>query len=184
MEAIQPTHGLGDPGKGCYTGAIPRRILMTNPQALPFSDAEQQQFERSALVCLLWCEKDLDTSEPLDTHHDVSDLHASALASLRDDFKQFLQDNANDLIEAKDTYGYTLDQAGHDFILSRNGHGAGFFDRGLEEIGDRLQKAAGDVGSTDAYVGDDGYIYLSGREEPQVPTPEQPPSSKPRGPRP
>jgi hypothetical protein len=39
-------------------------------------------------------------------------------------------------------------QAGHDFWLTRNGHGAGFWDRGLGEIGGMLTDAAkafGDV---------------------------------------
>ena len=36
------------------------------------------------------------------------------------------------------------EQIGHDFWLSRNGHGAGFFDRGLGEIGDKLQEISRD----------------------------------------
>lgn len=31
-------------------------------------------------------------------------------------------------------------QIGHDFWLTRNGHGAGFWDRGLGKIGDELTK--------------------------------------------
>ena len=49
-----------------------------------------------------------------------------------------------------DAFGYVLlsldygknwpsaEMAGHDFALTRNGHGAGFWDRGLGEIGDML----------------------------------------------
>lgn len=33
-------------------------------------------------------------------------------------------------------------QTGHDFILTANGHGAGFWDRGLGARGDRLTKAS------------------------------------------
>lgn len=51
--------------------------------------------------------------------------------------------------------------AGHDFFLSRNGHGAGFFDRGLGDLGDRLQKAAHKFGNSNPYVGDDGKIYVA-----------------------
>lgn len=42
-------------------------------------------------------------------------------------------------------------QAGHDFALSRNGHGAGFFDRGLGDKGTRLQDAARVYGESSAW---------------------------------
>lgn len=45
--------------------------------------------------------------------------------------------------------------AGHDFALSRNGHGAGFFDRGMGELGDRLQDAARVYGASDAWTTDE-----------------------------
>jgi hypothetical protein len=34
------------------------------------------------------------------------------------------------------------DSFGHDFYLTREGHGAGFWDRGLGELGDYLTKIA------------------------------------------
>ena len=37
--------------------------------------------------------------------------------------------------------------AGHDFALTRNGHGAGFWDRGLGKIGDMLTDACKPYGS-------------------------------------
>ena len=55
----------------------------------------------------------------------------------------------------------TDDQAGHDFWLTRNHHGSGFWDRDLpEEIGNSLTLAAHDCGTCDLYFGDDGRIYL------------------------
>lgn len=53
-------------------------------------------------------------------------------------------------------------QVGHDFCLTRNGHGAGFWDRGLGELGDRLTAACRPYGTQDGYVGDDGLLYLHG----------------------
>lgn len=38
--------------------------------------------------------------------------------------------------------GTPLDYLGHDIWLSAGGHGAGFWDRGLGELGDRLHEAA------------------------------------------
>lgn len=50
-------------------------------------------------------------------------------------------------------------QHGHDFALSRNGHGAGFFDRGYGPVGDVLQELAKSFGEFNLYKGDDGKIY-------------------------
>ena len=50
--------------------------------------------------------------------------------------------------------------AGHDFWLTRNGHGAGFWDRGLGDLGERLTALCKTYGEKDPYVGDDNKIYL------------------------
>ncbi len=53
-------------------------------------------------------------------------------------------------------------QCGHDFWLTRNRHGVGFWDRGLGKRGDALADIAHEFGETWVYVGDDGQVYLSG----------------------
>ena len=57
--------------------------------------------------------------------------------------------------------GASFGQTAHDFILTRNGHGAGFWDRGYGAPGDRLTAAAKAYGSLNAYVGDDEKVYFS-----------------------
>jgi hypothetical protein len=52
-------------------------------------------------------------------------------------------------------------QLGHDFYLTRNGHGAGFWDRGLGKLGDELTAMADPFGSYELYIGDDGKLYGS-----------------------
>jgi hypothetical protein len=53
-------------------------------------------------------------------------------------------------------------QAGHDFWLTRNGHGCGFWDGDWPEpAATRLTVAAEAYGEVDLYMGDDGKIYLS-----------------------
>ena len=44
--------------------------------------------------------------------------------------------------------------------LTRNRHGAGFWDRGHGDKGKRLTDAAHAYGSSDAYLGDDGLLYV------------------------
>lgn len=49
-------------------------------------------------------------------------------------------------------------QVGHDFWLTRNGHGTGFWDRGLGKVGEQLTQLAKQFGEFELYVDDDGYI--------------------------
>jgi hypothetical protein len=59
----------------------------------------------------------------------------------------------------------SADYAGHDFWLTRNGHGAGYWarygsgERELEAIGAKLSEAAHACGEKSLYAGDDGLIY-------------------------
>lgn len=55
---------------------------------------------------------------------------------------------------------YDEHQAGIDFWLTRNGHGAGFWDRDLGEIGDKLTAAAETYRELGVYLGDDEQVHL------------------------
>lgn len=59
---------------------------------------------------------------------------------------------------------YTPRRAGNDLWYTRNGHGTGFWDRGLGKVGDVLSEACGygtPFQAEDPYMGDDDRIYLS-----------------------
>ena len=51
-------------------------------------------------------------------------------------------------------------QHGTDFWLTRNGHGAGFWDRGYGDLGDKLTAFANKFGEVHVYKGDDGKAYV------------------------
>jgi hypothetical protein len=51
-------------------------------------------------------------------------------------------------------------QLGHDFWLTRNNHGAGFWDRGLGEIGEKLTEIAQSFKECHVEQGDDGFLYV------------------------
>ncbi|AXQ69062.1 hypothetical protein HOU02_gp147 [Caulobacter phage CcrBL9] len=53
---------------------------------------------------------------------------------------------------------YNASNAGHDFWLTRNGHGVGFWDRGLGEVGETLSEAARKVGEYSLALDDNGEI--------------------------
>jgi len=103
----------------------------------------------------LWSTTD-DEGTPLDASYDRDDIDPETLDAMRAEVVDFL-----DLIrrEKLDVSAITPEQFGHDFWLTRNGHGAGFWDRGLGELGDTLTKWAQSYGSVDLYVGDDEKIY-------------------------
>ena len=55
-----------------------------------------------------------------------------------------------------------IERAGHDFWLTRNGHGAGFWDGDWEEdIGAALTRLSGEFTEVWAYQGDGGLMYVS-----------------------
>lgn len=64
----------------------------------------------------------------------------------------FLEDNEDMLAYVSQTFGASWSQHGHDFALTRNGHGAGFWDRGYGVAGELLSDAARVYGDYDVYV--------------------------------
>jgi hypothetical protein len=117
-----------------------------------------QSFFHAYVMCALWSTNDnADDSggEPLDANYGSADITAESQAKMREDCDAFVAANAHDLASVDD------EQAGHDFWLTRNGHGAGFWDRGLGALGDRLTDAAHAFGECDLYVGDDGRLHVS-----------------------
>jgi hypothetical protein len=110
------------------------------------------------LAAALWSSNDED-DEPLDANYSIYDFADETLKKMREDVKKFITEND----EAIKASGMSDEQLGHDLWLTRNGHGAGFWDRGYdEEVGERLTDAARELGSTDLYVGDNGEIYAEG----------------------
>lgn len=120
------------------------------------------EFTRAYIEAALWSTND-DDGEPLDRNYCESDIDADALAKIVEDCRKFQADNAADLALAYDLYPVNEwsheAQAGHDFWLTRNGHGAGFWDRGIGEVGDRLSETSRKCSEIWLYVGDDGKIY-------------------------
>lgn len=112
------------------------------------------------VTAALWSSND-DSGEPLDANFSIDDIAAETLAQMLNDCEAFQRDNATDLALVPDTgreWGIDA-QNGHDFWLTRNGHGAGFWDRGYGELGERLTTAANACGNYDLYLGDDGRIH-------------------------
>lgn len=74
------------------------------------------------------------------------DFDAASKAQIIEDCAKFQAENAEGLAEALDNGsidGYDERAAGRDFWYTRNGHGVGFWDRGLGDPGERLSEACG-----------------------------------------
>lgn len=116
------------------------------------SAAEFEIFFAGYLATALWSSTD-EGGESLDALYSPDDLSEKTREKQRAECLDFVTANAADLTGIKPT------EAGHLFWLNRNGHGAGFWDRGLGERGDRLSDAAKVYGAVDLYLGDDGVIH-------------------------
>lgn len=130
------------------------------------------EFTAGYITCALWASSDnADDSggQPLDANYSEADIAPETLARMVADCAEFQADNAGTLATAygfaasarRTTAGmYKPANAGHDFWLTRNGHGAGFWDRDFGAAGDALAAAAKSYGTADLEVGDDKKIYL------------------------
>jgi hypothetical protein len=117
---------------------------------LKANKTSDEKFTAAYIETALWSSTD-DDGKPLDSGD--YELSEQAKKQLTEDAMDFYSHHGIDIDDPA--------QGGHDFWLTRNRHGAGFWDRGLGELGQELTKAAHAYGSCDLYVGDDGLIYAS-----------------------
>jgi len=139
-------------------------------------------FTRAYLECALWSstdESDEYGGEPLDKNYGVEDFAPESLQSAIEDCRDF-QESFGDLValgyggRGGDGEEFSAEaRAGHDFWLTRNHHGAGFWDgdwnismppdhegaRRCRTVGDYLTEMSHPYGSVDLYVGGDGLIH-------------------------
>ena len=99
-------------------------------------------------------EGDADGSIPGDAGY--ADIHQDSLTAIRKDCEAWQAAHADLLAQAYQRDGYGEAQAGHDYWLTRNGHGAGFWDRDALKaggLGDKL---------TDACLDDPVHVFFAG----------------------
>ena len=116
-------------------------------------------FERAYCECALWSSTD-DKDEPLNKNRDISDIPWHILIRMKRDCKIF------QATAAWEKYGNIGgdEQGGHDFWLTRNGHGAGFWDGdwqdedGNDLPGKELTVIAKLFGEFSLIINDDGSI--------------------------
>ena len=106
------------------------------------------------LIAALWSSTD-NEGEPLDKNFELCDLAPETIEQAEADCSKFLAANFADIPVER------YEQAGHDFWLTRNRHGAGFWDGDWpDEAGRRLSESSHTFREIDLYVGDDGLLYF------------------------
>ena len=149
------------------------RVLLNNPQdtlaRLALADALEEQGEDSEAawqrrMVIAWLQSETFIEAYIATalwssfdyrnqSHTPEDIHPDTLTAMREDCFLFIQDNGA-------LISHDMARAGHDFWLTRERHGAGFWDGGWNDIdGKYLTKDAHAYGSFPLYVGDDGMIH-------------------------
>jgi hypothetical protein len=128
------------------------------------------EFTQGYLNAALFTSHD-DRDEPkgefLADSFNFEDFADKTMEAIIADCKKFQTDNAELLNDDNcPNYCDSLEsQAGHDFWLTRCGHGAGFWDGDwINDSGDTLTKSAHSFKEMELYVGDDDLIYALGCE--------------------
>jgi hypothetical protein len=108
---------------------------------------------------LLWCSQ-CDKDELLDPGG--NEVSQQLRDKLEADYREFT-DSLPDGFVAEDYFicsGDASEQLAHDYIMTRNRHGCGFWDGDWgKEMGDLLTKLAQHKPEIEPYVGDDGLIH-------------------------
>ncbi len=111
------------------------------------------------LVTAIWSSTD-EAGLPLDDRFDWTHISPESRAEMDAELDVFLA-KATALLAGVPNIKWA--QVAHDFWLTRNHHGAGFWDTperwGGEAIADQLTAEAQSYGERDLVVGDDGRLY-------------------------
>lgn len=121
------------------------------------------RFVRAYIDTLLWATFD-DDGEPLEDNYGVASIAPETMQRIQDDCSRFwamVESAGIDLDNELLVDGDATEQAAHDFWLTRNGHGAGFWDGDwAQDVEDRLTDIAQAFGEVWPYVGDDGRVHI------------------------
>lgn len=119
-------------------------------------------FLASYIESALWSSDDESTpqgGEPLDKNHSLLDIAPETLEVMKQDCERFRTENDQLLQQAIEQDNASWGIIARDFWLTRNRHGAGFWDGDYPATGDALTEAAHAFGEAALYIGDDGRIY-------------------------
>jgi hypothetical protein len=131
-------------------------LVLTN--SAEYREAFVAQYKATAV----WSSTmDDDVGTPLDSQgYGVEHIAPESAREMRRECYDFIDANRDLLTRHAELSPDPAGQAGHDFWLTRNHHGSGFWDRGPEALYDDLSEAAKVYGESHLYVGSDGLLHV------------------------
>lgn len=140
---------------------------------------EIDSFTDAYIAAALWStndESDDAGGQPLDRNYSPENIAPESMQRMLADCAHFQTTYGHLLIdehiEHRRGKSTPQEMAGHDFWMTRNRHGVGFWDGDWNaRVEAVLTEAARSYGEADLYVGDDGWIYQTGGTENPLPVP-------------
>ena len=117
---------------------------------------ELSQIVRGYIITALWTEEERINQENDETKKSIDDLSIddyapNSLVKANKDIKEFIELAGDSVCQYLEDYD--CEQLGHDIWLTRNRHGAGFFDRKLDdEVETALTNATHELGEVGLYL--------------------------------
>lgn len=131
--------------------------------------APLNEFVSGFLAAMFRASTGVDGGSLGDTYR-TSDLAPNVARNLREDCADFMIENLDELKQyaarlsgAPHRVHSVWSNAGHDFWLTRNSCGSGYWDRGLGQLGETLARSARIFGSLHPYT-QDNLVYVAGME--------------------
>lgn len=142
-------------------------LLAEYPELTIQTTEVNDDFVDGYIVAMLWSTNDESDPEtggnPLDQNYSRDDIDPELMATIIEDCRKFLEQCGHLLTEENWLgKGEMMENAGHDFWLTRNHHGCGYWDGDwADPAADLLTEASQskEFGECYIYVGDDGKIY-------------------------
>jgi hypothetical protein len=131
-----------------------------NEYILGLAGADIDAIVDGYLTCQLWVGHDMDREDTmLDENYGREDISEAYVDKVREELLAVVTDHplaVRMYLNSRERTGYDRNELfGHDFYLTRERHGAGFWDRGLGELGNYLTDIAHAYGEAEQ-LWDDG----------------------------
>lgn len=163
MTAAKKCLQTGKPAIGKFTEEVKESRLKESSTKVDNNTLKQY------IGTALWSTTEGDDGN-LDDKYSIKDLAPQTIKAAKTDLESFVADLENEGLLEPYLEEFDMTDLAHDFWLTRNGHGAGFWDRSYSndseegDLGDKLTKVAKEYKGQDWYAGDDGKIYIMGKE--------------------
>ena len=111
-----------------------------------------EDIKQAYIACMLW-----SSGEGEFDNKTIEDFAPETIYKIDMDIHRFMLENGSKIKDID------KEQVGHDLWLTRNHHGAGFWDRPElygQALADELTTFSHGMGEQDLYLGDNGLMYL------------------------